>query len=102
MNIFLNSMVTMPNGGSIYAGISQINVHHLPHENYNIQITISDTGLGISKENLSHIFDPFFTTKESGTGLGLSIAHGIIKEHKGKIDVSSKINEGTTFTIYLK
>lgn len=66
-------------------------------------IKIKDTGKGIPKENLSKIFDPFFTTKEgpSGTGLGLSIVYGIIKKHKGSIEVTSEVGKGTEFEIRL-
>jgi len=67
------------------------------------EISISDTGVGIQKENIGRIFDPFFTTKEvgKGTGLGLNVAYNIIKKHHGTIDVASKVGEGTTFTIRL-
>lgn len=66
-----------------------------------INVTISDTGCGIPRENLNKIFDPFFTTKDvgKGTGLGLSITYDIIKKHKGEIKVDSEIGKGTTFTI---
>ncbi|MEP5611314.1 MAG: ATP-binding protein [Cyclobacteriaceae bacterium] len=69
-----------------------------------LRLTISDTGVGISEENLSKISDPFFTTKPSGkgTGLGLSISFGIIQEHSGKISVTSKPSEGTRFNILFK
>ncbi|MCZ6632273.1 MAG: ATP-binding protein [bacterium] len=65
-------------------------------------IRVCDTGAGISKENLPHIFEPFFTTREDqgGTGLGLSIIHGIIEQHKGRIQVESQSGKGTTFTLY--
>jgi two-component system NtrC family sensor kinase len=68
-----------------------------------IEIIISDTGMGISEENLEKIFDPFFTTKETGhgVGLGLAISYGIIKEHGGTISVESEIGKGTTFIIRL-
>jgi PAS domain S-box-containing protein len=64
---------------------------------------ISDTGIGISKENLDKIFKPFFSTKGygKGTGLGLSFAERVIKEHHGKIEVSSKTGKGTTFKVFL-
>ncbi len=68
-----------------------------------VEITISDTGAGITKENLSKIFDPFFTTKEvgKGTGLGLNVAYNIIKKHNGTIDAESTVGRGTTFSIRL-
>jgi signal transduction histidine kinase len=69
----------------------------------NVQIKIQDNGTGIPEENLSNIFEPFFTTKPvgHGTGLGLSVSYGIIKEHKGKIEVESEVGVGTTFTVTL-
>ena len=67
----------------------------------NVVVSISDTGAGIEKENLSKLFDPFFTTKDvgKGTGLGMNISYNIIKEHNGTIDVKSRVGKGTTFTI---
>jgi len=71
-------------------------------DNY-VVIQISDTGGGITDEDIKSIFEPFFTTKSAvkGTGLGLSICYGIIKSHKGDINVESKVDKGTTFTITL-
>ncbi len=68
-----------------------------------VVVEISDSGAGISKENLKHIFEPFFTTKEvgKGTGLGLSVVYGIIQNHKGRIEVESEINKGSTFRVIL-
>ncbi len=69
----------------------------------NIIIHISDTGCGINPEDLDQIFDPFFTTKPNlkGTGLGLSVSYGIIKKHHGRIDVTSSLGEGSTFSVTL-
>lgn len=66
-------------------------------------LSISDTGIGIPKENLERIFETFFTTKPvgEGTGLGLSIVYNIIKEHHGTIEVESEVGKGTTFKIGL-
>ena len=66
-----------------------------------IEITFSDTGMGIQEENLEKIFDPFFTTKDTGhgVGLGLAISYGIIKEHGGTISVESEVGRGTTFIV---
>ncbi len=96
-NLALNAADAMPDGGSL-----TIKTVFDPALN-SIVIEFTDTGLGISEENISKIFDPFFTTKQTGkgTGLGLAVTYGIIKKHNGQILVKSKINEGTTFTITL-
>ncbi|AGF78645.1 PAS domain S-box [Desulfocapsa sulfexigens DSM 10523] len=74
----------------------------IEHGTY-LDLEISDTGCGIDTLTRTHIFDPFFTTKGigKGTGLGLSVVHGIIKQHQGEITVTSTVNKGTTFNIYL-
>jgi two-component system NtrC family sensor kinase len=66
-----------------------------------IKIKIQDTGPGIPPEIMGKLFSPFFTTKEKGTGLGLAISYGIVERHGGKIDVSSELGKGSTFTISL-
>jgi signal transduction histidine kinase len=66
-----------------------------------VEIRVQDTGHGITEENIEKIFDPFFTTKETGhgVGLGLAISYGIVKEHKGTIQVESELGKGTIFTV---
>ena len=68
-----------------------------------VQFSVSDNGTGISEEHLSRIFDPYFSTKqkETGSGLGLYVTYGIIKAHKGHVDVTSKKDAGTTFDVFL-
>jgi two-component system sensor histidine kinase HydH len=66
-----------------------------------VDIEVSDTGSGITEENLSKIFEPYFSTKETGTGLGLAIVQKIVDVHRGEIIVESKESEGTTFTVKL-
>ncbi|VAW98108.1 Histidine kinase [hydrothermal vent metagenome] len=73
------------------------------HQDDKVWVEISDTGTGITSENLKNIFDPFFTTKGvgTGTGLGLSLSYGIVQKHAGNIEVRSDVGKGTVFTIYL-
>lgn len=105
INIILNAIQAMPDGGilTITTSVTK-NVKLGGSQKDAVRIDIQDTGIGIPKENLSKLFTPFFTTKEKGkgVGLGLSVVHGIIGKHKGKIDVESEINVGTTFSIYLE
>jgi two-component system NtrC family sensor kinase len=97
MNLLINASQAMPEGGRITVATS------LLKDKKELSIAISDTGQGISKENIPKIFDPFFTTKgpEKGTGLGLSVSYGIIQQHGGSISVDSTHGKGTTFTILL-
>jgi len=69
--------------------------------NGTVEVEVSDTGMGIQRENLARVFDPFFTTKATGrgTGLGLSVSYGIIKEHAGKVEVRSTPGKGTSFRL---
>jgi CheY-like chemotaxis protein len=93
LNLAINSKHAMPDGGAIAISTKLAG-------NY-VRIDFSDTGVGITPENLPRIFEPFFTTKlsdssKSGTGLGLSVIYAIVERHGGKIEVSSEVNKGTT------
>jgi signal transduction histidine kinase len=106
-NLVINARDAMPSGGNIFietknATLSQGQVADLPAGDY-LNLSISDTGSGMSDEVKSHLFEPFFTTKErgKGTGLGLATIYGIVKQHKGSISVDSVKGKGTTFKIYL-
>lgn len=95
VNIVVNAFHAMPGGGrcSIIAQARR-NVDHRW-----VEIVVSDTGVGIKKEDLSHLFEPFYTTKVSGTGLGLAIAYRIMQDHGGTILVSSLPGSGTTVAV---
>nr|HPK45326.1 response regulator [Spirochaetota bacterium] len=71
------------------------------HAGEYILLSIKDSGIGIAEKDIEHIFEPLFTTKEKGSGFGLSIVYGIVKQHKGYIDVVSIPGKGSTFYIYL-
>jgi PAS domain S-box-containing protein len=104
-NIVMNAEQAIQDGGiiHIYADNLTLTEGEIPAFNAGkyIKVSIVDHGCGISPEIMPKIFDPYFTTKASGSGLGLTIAYSIIKKHDGIIDVFSKLNEGTTFSIYL-
>jgi signal transduction histidine kinase len=94
VNLFLNSLEAMPPHGTLTVGTG-------PSNDRGLQVTVSDTGSGISPEIIDRLFEPFFTTKPNGTGLGLPITRRIIYEHGGSIRVESQPNKGATFTILL-
>ena len=118
MNLCINARDAMPNGGMLTISTENLTIsqseRYAIDENYPntsldiraedyIAISVTDTGTGISPELIERIFDPFFTTKEieNGTGLGLSTVVGIVKSHRGLIDVDSKVGKGTTFKVSL-
>jgi PAS domain S-box-containing protein len=95
LNLIINAIQAMPEGGKLIIRTSIDN-------NRQVKIEVQDTGCGIPPENMSKLFTPFFSTKgKKGVGLGLAVAYGIIQRHHGRIEVQSKVGEGTTFTIYL-
>jgi len=97
LNLVMNAAESMPNGGEVVVRTS------LDPSQNDVLLQVEDSGTGIPAELLPRIFDPFFTTKEAGkgVGLGLSVVYGIVDAHKGTLDVSSKVDEGTTFTVRL-
>jgi signal transduction histidine kinase len=102
VNVMVNSLDAMRHGGNLTISTSVRSSELKSHTDL-IEASVTDTGTGISEENMDKVFQPFFTTKnpEDGTGLGLAITYGIIRNHDGKIDITSKHGHGTTVTIYL-
>ncbi|MFZ0610814.1 MAG: response regulator [Desulfobacterales bacterium] len=111
LNIYVNAGHAMPGGGELHVQTANVRLtekslltrsRNLKPGRY-VKISVSDTGIGMDESIVQRIFDPFFTTKKlgKGSGLGLYSAYGIIKNHGGHIQVTSKQGSGTTFTIYL-
>lgn len=95
VNIILNALDAMPHGGDLYIKAFSTRNSHI--------FEFTDTGKGMPPEVKNKIFEPFFTTKEpgKGTGLGLAISYGIIKQHRGRIEVESEPGKGTKFTVVI-
>lgn len=108
MNLVVNARDAMAGGGELLIetrNIDEANYRARPcgHSGPHVEITVTDTGVGMDINTQQHIFEPYFTTKEvgKGTGLGLALVYGIIKQHDGTIGVSSELGRGSTFTICL-
>jgi PAS domain S-box-containing protein len=104
-NLVINADEAMAQGGTLLVTTKNLTIDRpgplpLPAGEY-IQIDISDSGVGISPENLQKIFEPYFTTKQKGSGLGLTSAYSIIKSHGGYLMAESVLNRGSVFHIYL-
>ena len=109
MNLVSNAAEAMPDGGKIVVSTSAQHIgprvgsfENIEAGNY-VVFRISDTGIGIPKEDIDRIFEPFSTKKvmgRSGTGLGMTVVWGTVKDHKGHIDIESAVGKGTTFTLY--
>ncbi len=110
MNLCVNARDAMPHGGEILIKTENVDLDEkcCAHKAWAepgsyAKLSVCDTGVGMDAETLSKIFVPFFTTKEvgSGTGLGLASVYGLVKQHKGLINVQSELDKGSTFEIYL-
>ena len=110
LNLCVNAKESIEGNGKIILSGSNLLVDDSNTINYPlldrgrfVKFSVSDTGTGIDEDNLSKIFDPYFSTKQkdTGSGLGLYVSYGIIKAHKGHIDVTSRKGMGTTFDVYL-
>jgi PAS domain S-box-containing protein len=110
MNLAVNARDAMPHGGRLTLATSRADLDRAYVEQHpeaaagpHARLTIHDTGSGMAPEVLAHVFEPFFTTKEPGrgTGLGLSTVYGIVKQHRGHIEVESEPGHGSTFRIHL-
>jgi signal transduction histidine kinase len=110
LNLVVNARDAMPRGGRLdittrRVVVDEESARHNPQRSpgASVCLSVSDTGCGIEPEHLPRIFEPFFTTKEAGkgTGLGLATVYGIVQQHRGWIEVSSHLNQGTVFNIYL-
>ena len=110
MNLATNARDAMPNGGTFT--VRTENAELGPHDvaryfyvrpGHYVRLSVSDTGMGMSEEILTHVFEPFFTTKPQGkgTGLGLATVYGIVKQSGGYVWISSTPGKGATFDIYL-
>ncbi|MBU4002475.1 MAG: PAS domain S-box protein [Proteobacteria bacterium] len=111
MNLCVNARDAMPNGGTMRIETRNVVIEEKSPETpegfslgpgvYAV-LSISDTGVGITRDSMDHIFEPFYTTKEvgKGTGLGLAIIYGIVTSHSGHISCTSEVDKGTTFDIY--
>ncbi|MFH1992156.1 MAG: PAS domain S-box protein, partial [Pseudomonadota bacterium] len=109
MNLVSNAAEAMPDGGKIFISTENryidrpINGYDKIEEGDFVTLTVSDTGIGISSEDLKRIFEPFYTKKimgRSGTGLGMAVVWGTVKDNNGYIDVQSAQGKGTTFSLY--
>ncbi|MBN2102971.1 response regulator [bacterium] len=110
LNLTVNARDVMPDGGQItiqtdMVHLKEIDCEMIPeaYPGHFVRLSVTDTGPGIDKKHMDRIFEPFFSTKgpNKGTGLGLSVVYGIVKDHKGWINVYSESKKGCVFRIYL-
>ncbi len=109
LNLCVNARDAMVHGGTITISTRRVDSNGVSKQFSDVEseeyalLEVTDTGVGMDEQTISHIFEPFFTTKKNGhgTGLGLSVVYGIIKSHHGFVDVSSSLDNGSTFSVYL-
>ncbi|HLX11549.1 MAG TPA: PAS domain S-box protein, partial [Bacteroidota bacterium] len=108
LNLCVNARDAMPKGGSLTIATHVCSADdikgrfHKAEQGKYVCISVTDTGIGLSEEELNRIFEPFYTTKElgKGTGLGLAVVYGIVQRHHGYMDVQSQSGKGSTFSLY--
>jgi signal transduction histidine kinase/ActR/RegA family two-component response regulator len=110
MNLLINARDAMPAGGRLSVETEQVLVSEAHTESHPwakpgryVLVTVTDTGVGMTREVLARVFEPFFTTKgpRAGTGLGLAVAYGIVRQHGGILSCYSEVSVGTSFKVYL-
>ena len=99
LNLILNGLDATPAGGRLEVSTARMAASEAAPAG--VRISFADSGSGIAPDVLPHVFDPFYSTKRQGLGLGLYITHTIVGAHGGRIDVSSRLGEGTTFSVWL-
>jgi PAS domain S-box-containing protein len=99
LNLILNALDATSEGGQV--AVTTVQTAASETEPAGVRITFADSGSGIADDYLPHLFEPFYSTKPQGLGLGLYITHEIVKAHGGRIDVSSRLGEGTAFSVWL-
>jgi two-component system sensor histidine kinase HydH len=93
MNVVLNAMEAMPQGGTLSVTTFKLED--------GISIKVTDTGIGIPEADIEHLFEPFFSRKDKGTGLGLANVKRILEEHGGTVEIENALDEGATVSMWL-